>query len=93
MNIKTLACLILSSLIVSSCHSHRGHDHGKNESKPAAIEVTNGLCSVSGDEIDPAISVVFQGKKISFCCKRCKTKFNANPQKYQKSPEKEPHDQ
>lgn len=37
-------------------------------------------CPVSGEQIDPAVSVTMaSGKKIYFCCKQCIKKFEKNP--------------
>lgn len=39
-------------------------------------------CPVSGKPGNPAITVEHQGKKYSFCCKGCASKFEKNPGKY-----------
>jgi YHS domain-containing protein len=38
-----------------------------------------------GDEIDPEVTVVYQGKTIAFCCPACVKKFNKDPEKYLKN--------
>jgi uncharacterized membrane protein/YHS domain-containing protein len=48
------------------------------ESTPAQT-----MCPVLTDEkIDPAISVVYQGKTVYLCCQKCRRKFEATPEKY-----------
>ena len=39
-------------------------------------------CPVSGKSANPNISVDYQGKKYSFCCKGCASRFEKNPEKY-----------
>jgi YHS domain-containing protein len=54
--------------------------------QPAAAAPTtqpvNKLCPISHEAIDPAVTVVYDGKVIAFCCRDCLAKFNADPQKY-----------
>lgn len=40
------------------------------------------VCPVSGKPGNPAITAEYQGKKYSFCCKGCASKFEKNPEKY-----------
>ena len=42
----------------------------------------NTKCPVSGEDIDPKITVVYNGLTYAFCCKDCLKKFNDNPEKY-----------
>ncbi len=43
----------------------------------------NERCPVMTEEpVDPAITVVYQGKPVAFCCDTCLEKFKANPDKY-----------
>lgn len=45
-----------------------------------AVNVT---CPVTTDEkIDPTISTTYNGREVYFCCKRCKRKFESEPQAY-----------
>jgi uncharacterized membrane protein/YHS domain-containing protein len=34
------------------------------------------------EEADPKITTSYQGKTVAFCCKRCRAKFKADPEKY-----------
>jgi uncharacterized membrane protein/YHS domain-containing protein len=49
----------------------------------AAEEVRNPMCPVLTDEAtDPDVWVKYQGRKVWFCCQKCKRKFLADPQPY-----------
>lgn len=56
------------------------------EAKSVAAAVdpkpVNTVCPVSGKPVDPAHTVVFEGKTIGFCCPNCPKPFLANPAKY-----------
>jgi YHS domain-containing protein len=43
----------------------------------------NNFCAVETDEeIDPTITIMYNGMKIGFCCKDCIKDFKKNPDKY-----------
>jgi YHS domain-containing protein len=42
----------------------------------------NKHCPVSGDAVDPAVTVVYKGKTYAFCCSDCVKTFNKDPEKY-----------
>lgn len=51
----------------------------------ATVKPINKYCAVEKeDEIDPAVTYLYQGKVIGFCCEDCVPKFKANPEKYMK---------
>lgn len=59
----------------------------KAQPKPEAPKVVAGkpinkTCPVTGEEIDPANVLVYQGKTIAFCCDKCPAEFQKNPAKY-----------
>src|SRR5690606_33847729 len=37
----------------------------------------NTSCPVSGKPVDPAVTSDFEGRRVAFCCKDCKAKFDA----------------
>ena len=39
-------------------------------------------CPVTGNPIDKAVHIDFQGQRIYFCCDQCPAKFKADPEKY-----------
>jgi uncharacterized membrane protein len=49
---------------------------------PAAAPPVNALCPVSGRPVDPAVTVVHEGKVVAFCCPDCPARFQADPAKY-----------
>jgi len=54
-------------------------------SHPPASEAEpgNAFCPVMPDEpIDPSFFSEFKGRKVYLCCKRCRTKFEADPEAY-----------
>jgi hypothetical protein len=47
------------------------------------LDDANKLCPVmTEEEVKPDKFTVYQGKKVYFCCDRCKAKFEADPEKY-----------
>jgi len=42
----------------------------------------NTKCPVSGEDIDPKITFVYNGYTYAFCCTDCLKKFKDNPEKY-----------
>jgi YHS domain-containing protein len=40
------------------------------------------LCPVTGMKADKSVFVTHNGKKIHFCCAKCKEPFANNPEKY-----------
>ena len=39
-------------------------------------------CPILGGEIDKSEYIDYDGKRIYFCCRGCKTSFNKDPEKY-----------
>ena len=61
-------------------HDHGDHEHGKaGDADLAAAGIINETCPImEGDEeVDPEVTVDYQGKKVAFCCKKCVPKWNA----------------
>jgi len=54
----------------------------KPKSSAVAAVPINQVCPVSGKPVDPAHTVVDQGKTIGFCCEKCAAKFSANPEQF-----------
>lgn len=46
------------------------------------VKAGNKFCPVSGDEIDPAITYVHEGREYGFCCKMCLKDFKKDPAKF-----------
>lgn len=49
-------------------------DHAATE-KP----VTNKMCPMTSEAVDPAVRTEYEGQYVYFCCKGCVDKFNADP--------------
>jgi YHS domain-containing protein len=57
--------------------------HVKAATQPTAkAKSVNTLCPVQNDEIDPNVTVVYEGKTIGFCCQDCIKDFKSDPAKY-----------
>lgn len=63
--------------------AHEGDQHQPAaETLPAGGE-TNPLCPVTTDEaVDPTIFADYEGRRVYFCCKRCRVTFLENPHDY-----------
>jgi YHS domain-containing protein len=48
----------------------------------ASAKAINSKCPVSGEEVDAAHVIAFEGKNIGFCCEKCEAKFKADPKKF-----------
>lgn len=49
----------------------------------AALSPTNTMCPVMPDEeVDPEISVEYEGQRVYFCCNRCRKQFLEAPAEY-----------
>ncbi len=49
---------------------------------PMAETPENATCPVTSDPVDPAFTVLFEGRTIGFCCPNCPKPFQEDPQKY-----------
>lgn len=64
---------------------------GQSTTQPATQPIADGapvnkFCAViQTDEVDPKIFIMYQGKKIGFCCPDCSPEFLKDPQKYLKT--------
>lgn len=50
--------------------------------REARNQPVNTTCPVADKPIDPAITVLHDGKRIAFCCGKCKAAFEKDPAKY-----------
>ncbi len=60
--------------------------------QPAAVEVGNKICPVSGEKVGEMGDIVkyeHNGKIYNFCCKACLKDFAKDPEKYSKIAEDE----
>ena len=67
---------------------HDGPEHGGHEAdhkqgdESASAEISQKICPVMGNPIDPEVSIEHKGRKVYFCCKPCIEKFEKEPAKY-----------
>ncbi len=51
--------------------------------EPTAVPAPQVKCPVTTDEdIDPEVFTEYKGKRVYFCCERCKIRFTRDPEKY-----------
>lgn len=64
--------------------SHNDHEHGAEVSSENNLtEPINTMCPVTTDEeVDPAFTAVYNGQTIGFCCRKCRTRFERDPEAY-----------
>lgn len=97
-NTKTIVLLagfLFAGMIVfDGCRKSTPPD--KKETVPAAAEsnksaamaaaasemIEQPICPVMGGPVDKDVSIVYQGKKVYFCCTSCKAEFEKDPAKY-----------
>jgi len=80
-----LLCAICIGFGIAGTTFLRADDAAKSPTtKPAdaAAKPVNTKCPVSGEDIDPSMTIVYKGKTIAFCCADCEKKFNADPEKF-----------
>ncbi len=51
----------------------------------AKLDKVQVKCPISGEPIDPKVSIEHHGKKVFFCCPKCIGKFQKDPAKYAKA--------
>jgi YHS domain-containing protein len=72
-----LIVLLVSGVILAGLAQASGMGTGvedKNVQKTCPVMV--------GNKIDPNLYTEYRGKKVYFCCQKCKDAFEANPEKY-----------
>jgi len=61
---------------------------GKNNVSPAtsskvsSVAVEQTTCPVEGAAINKNVYTIYKGKKVYFCCEKCKAAFEKEPEKY-----------
>jgi YHS domain-containing protein len=88
-----MKCLIVSAALLigaAGCSSNNNPPQEKNTAiaapaTQASAKAINKYCAVDRDnEVDPAVTYLYQGKVIGFCCEDCIPKFKKDPEKYMK---------
>lgn len=75
-SILILSLLLLA--IVTGCTKQDTAD-SKANSKSSKVTLTsvNTHCPIMGEEVDPEVTVEWQGKTVAFCCAECIPDWNA----------------
>lgn len=64
-------------------HDEMEMDENNETEVSSEMKSWNTVCPVTGEEVDPSVETVeYNGKNYGFCCSRCVSKFNKEPQKY-----------
>jgi YHS domain-containing protein len=73
--------LLLAIGMTTLSYASGDHDHSPEEN--SAGTQTNTYCPVMGDmKVDTQIFTDYKGKRVYFCCLKCKSTFQADPTKY-----------
>jgi YHS domain-containing protein len=81
--ITTLLALLLMTLAVVTIIGCKKKTADEPAVQSQTEEIVQTTCPVMvGNPIDKNVFVMYQGKKVYFCCPECKAKFNADPEKY-----------
>lgn len=70
--------VVLTAFVLAFCISSpksSADDNGATEHK----HVTNQLCPLMGDEVNPKLRVEYEGQYVYFCCSGCIDMFKADP--------------
>lgn len=72
--------LLIAALLLATAAPALGQDA---QSTPATTPAAQLYCPVTTDEkIDPEIFTDYKGKRVFFCCDKCKAKFVRDPERY-----------
>ena len=77
----TVTALVISVLSLASCKTARTDAVASGASKPYPLET----CLISGEklgEMGEPYEIVFEGRQINFCCKKCLPDFQKDPARY-----------
>ncbi len=76
-----------TSFAATSAIAEEAKSAGKEEKKEAVKPYKLDTCLVSDEklgEMGKPVVMVYQGQEMKFCCKKCKAKFEKDPEKYLK---------
>ena len=85
-----MKCLFLSAamlVLAAGCQNNKPADSSAASTPvtQASAKAINTHCAVDkGDEIDPKVTYLYQGKVVGFCCEKCIDEFKKDPDKYMK---------
>ena len=77
-----LAAVLLGGVALFAAEPSTQKSPSTQESK----KPVNTKCAVmSQDDVDPAVTLEYNGKLVGFCCKDCIPDFKKDPEKYMKN--------
>jgi hypothetical protein len=70
---KAAALLLALPLALSACASHSPSSSAAATASPSASTQTaiNNVCPMTGEPLDPAVTVAYKGQPVGFCCSEC----------------------
>jgi len=87
--ICAVGVMATSSLVMAQTDHDDGHAHEPSQEQAALVESApsdgpiNTMCPVTTDEeVDPMFTAQYRGQTIGLCCRKCRTRFEENPEKY-----------
>lgn len=90
--IAVIGSLVAMLILGSGCRQEGDHAASagaaaqplsESANQPAAVDLHNTVCPVSGDQVaDSKLTEVYQGKIYHFCCEDCPKDFKKNPDKF-----------
>jgi P-type Cu+ transporter len=79
------ALALCIALLMTTGFAHAQKAEKADKAKTTATEKAAMVCPVTGEDADPDVSYVYEGKTYYFCCKGCVAKFKKEPTKYVKA--------
>lgn len=83
--ISILAQIIQIQNNASATLSFQKFESVKEDGRKSPEYYINPVCGIPIDMNNPKHIVTYNGEKVYFCCDGCKTKFDADPEKYMKT--------
>ncbi len=83
--IKCVGAISLLSMMlwVPNANAQDEHDAPAITQESGSGQIINAMCPVTTDEeIDAAFTVEYMGQTIGLCCRKCRTRFEENPEAY-----------
>ncbi|TWT30173.1 hypothetical protein KOR34_47310 [Posidoniimonas corsicana] len=63
--------LVLGALVTGCSSDTSAPAAGAADGETSEVIVVDGVCPISGEAVDEAVTVDYQGKTVKFCCKDC----------------------
>lgn len=57
-------------------HEAAGHSHADDPSQTPNVAPVNAKCPITGDPINPKLTIDYKGKSVGLCCKDCIADWN-----------------